>query len=454
MRPNTYRTRFALALCLGSFFIHSARASQIQKPIKFLTLNFNSEDAPNDPDNLIRDLRFNALNHWIEQNNPDIIVMQEDWDYRGDPSVALTVARKMDYDVVYRVGMGFPGMFLDSNAILAKKSLGMREQRDLELPHSASYLGDGKSWVIPLGAVSWALGVKLTLGDGTPLYLYDTHLIAETSDDRADGLRAIDSDLRTRVAADGIQWSDANIIIAGDFNSDPTESGPLFLSRLDYEDAFATTHPGDDSCSDCGDPRFPWFNPITIGYGLTPSQTTDEYSGRVDYVFTHSTRFKALASTLVFTGPYQGVWMSDHYGVFTILGDESLAKPANPVHDVEGSPQDSQIVTITNEQFLCQNPWMANDCDESSPLNLPRLVIDGPRGITIENRSDFYFEIAFSGPGDIFTSRNAALNPNEETSFSFNTSGHFTYSIQNIAQSPNPYRARLHGEFEVRSSGY
>src|SRR6185437_321347 len=81
-----------------------AAAGLLSQPLKYLTLNFNSEIVPEDSDNVMRDLRFNAINHWITWHDPDIIALQEAWDYRGDPSVALTIAREMGYDVVYRIG--------------------------------------------------------------------------------------------------------------------------------------------------------------------------------------------------------------------------------------------------------------------------------------------------------------------------------------------------------------
>jgi hypothetical protein len=148
--------------------------------------------------------------------------------------------------------------------------------------------------------------------------------------------------------------------------------------------------------------------------------------------------------------------MSDHYGILAKFGSERTPRPENPVHDFTGTAQDSQILTITNDQFLCPDPWNNNgsDDDGNCTLDLPALVVTGFRGVTIENRSDFYFEIALDGPGNIFTAANAALEPGEETSFSFDTKGSYTYTIRNLIKSPNPYRAALQGVVNVQATGY
>jgi hypothetical protein len=419
-------------------------------PIKVLELNFNSEEVPNDSDSYVRDLRYNGLKRWITENDPDIILMAEGWNYRGDPTVGLTVARAMGYDLAYRLEMGLPKFFYDADAILTKKSLHMTGERDIKLPHSALEIGNGKTWIIEFGDVSYAVGVKLTLGNGEPLYVYTCHLTASSANDRSDQARAIDADARKRTKADGIPWAKAHVIIGGDFNSTPTDPASKSLTSLGYEDSFGAMHPGDNSCSDCSDLSFPWFNPFTVASGLFPSQASENTSLRDDYIWSHSPTFKALSSTLVFTAPFDGVWMSDHYGVSTVFGDSSVPTPPNPSHDSDGTAPPTQIVTITTDQFLCPGGVGGPGCDsEFAPV-----VVNGPRGLTIANRSDFYFEVDISGPGFIFASQTAALNSGEQASFTFNTLGEFTYTIKNTVESPNPYRAELKGSVQVEKTGY
>jgi endonuclease/exonuclease/phosphatase family metal-dependent hydrolase len=431
-------------------------ATPNHSPLKILTFNFNSEDVPNDSDFVIRDLRFNAICNWIKQNDPDVVFLQEAWNYRNVPSVGLAIAEAAGYDVAYYVGEGFKGILLDSNVILTKKNLSMTNVQYTKLPHSADSLGDGKTWVIPLGAVTWAITAKISLSDGQPVYLATSHLIGSSASDRGDQAKAIDATLRAQVAADGIAWDQANVVIAGDFNSIPSDPGPTYLMAQGYQDSLTVNHPGDTSCTNCGDPAAPWFDPIEIGAGLFPSQASEDGSYRFDYIFYHSPNYVPLASTLTFSQPAGGTWMSDHYGIFSTFGYSGDPAPANPLHDAPDNLSDTQVVTITDAQFLCTDPW--NNSGSSDGQNCANqinpMVVTGARGLTIENRSSFYFEIAVDGPGDIFTARTAALNAGEEAAFSFNTPGKFTYTIQNLAQSPNPYRALISGKVQVQQTGY
>ena len=447
-----------LALLTAFFYtglVH-ANAPGARGPIKALELNFNSEEVPNDPHNVVRDLRFNAAIDWVGKNDPDIIFLEEAWSYRKDPTVALTLARAIGYDVAYRLEMGAPGLFYEADAVLAKKDFHMTGQKNIKLPHSAFELGDGKTWVANFGGVSYAVGVKLTLNDGEPLYVYATHLVAVKATDRGDQASAIDQDARARAKADGVDWNQAHVIVAGDFNSTSLDPAILLMKKVGYEDSFDAAHPGDTSCSDCADTTYPWFNPFTIAAGLFPSQVDESTSFRNDYIFSHSPSFKALASTLVFTTPYDGVWMSDHYGLMTVFGDESLPKPPNPVHDTEGTVPDTRIVKVSTDQFLCSDPWnnAGNPEGAACANEIAPVVVNGPRGVTIENRSDFYFEIEIDGPGVILATRTAALNPGEQVAFTFNTPGEFTYSIRNTVESPDPYRARISGTVQVQETGY
>lgn len=416
--------------------------------LKVLELNFNSELASSDTKFVLRDLRFNAIVQWVKQNDPDILFLAEAWSYRSDPTVALTLARTLGYDLAYRLELGFPDFFYEADAILTKKSLHMTGEKDLKLPHSALEIGNGKTWVIPFGDVSYAVGVKLTLPDGEPLYAYVTHLTASSDSDRDDQARAIDANARSRAKKDGVSWENANVIIAGDFNSAPTDPGPTSITQAGYLDSFATVHPGDKSCSDCEDPTDPWFNPFSIASGQFPSQTAESSTLRDDYVFVHSPSMRPLADTLMFTQPYEGVWMSDHYGNLAVLGDGSTQVPEDPVHDSASPGAPTQIVFITTPQFDC------GEIGASCTGEIAPVVVEGARGLTIENNSDFYFEVEVDGPGGIFVVNYASLNPGERTTFSFNMKGNFTYTIKNNVESPNPYRAVLNGSVAVDQTGY
>lgn len=444
-----------LSAVLPTFSVHAATVP-LAHPIKLLALNFNSEEVPNDHDSKVRDLRFNAICDWIKKNDPDIVLLQEAWNYHKDPSVGISIGRAMDYDVIYYLGMGFPKILQDSNVILAKKSLHLRDEQDLKLPHSAKSKGDGRTYIIPFGSISWLVSAKLTLPNGEPLYVGTTHLIAPTSDQRADQARAIDQAMRARVSEDGLDWDHANVLINGDFNSHPEGPGPAFMVSQGYQDAFAVNHPGDESCTYCGDPFAAWFNPFTIGAGLLPSQARDAVSVRYDYLFTHGSSVAPLTTTLIFTSPFEGIWMSDHYGMSAQVGNQGSAPITSPVHDTVQTLPDTQIITITDKDFLCRDPWnnSGNGEDANCTNDSGLYRVQGARGVTIINQSSFYFEVAIDGPGDIFTSKNAALKGDEQAAFSFDATGDFSFSIHNLAKSPNIYRAALNGAVRVENTGF
>ena len=431
-----------------------ALANDSASGLKVLSLNFNSEDVPVDSKSVARDLRFAAIQHWVHENDPDIILIQEGWNFHSDPSIGISLARAIGYDVAYRLGMGFPGYLVDSNAILTRKSLHMSDEQDVKLPHSAPEIGDGKTWVVGFGAVTWAVGVSLTLPDGNPLYVYTSHLIGSTASDRADQLRTIDEDIHTRAKRDGVAWQNARIILGGDFNSTPSDAGPVALVQAGYTDSFDFVHPGDKSCTDCADPNAPFFNPTTIGAELVPNQADETNSDRFDYIFSHGPGLKAVSSTLIFTAPYRGVWMSDHYGVVSEFGDESAPVISGPVHDHEEPISPPQILRLNTDHFLCSDPWGSNESPDGCLTTVEALTVDGPRGVTLVNRSDFYVEVEFSGPGDVFTSPHAPLNPGESAAFAFDRPGEYTFTVKNLLQSPNPYRAQVSGTVHVHHTGY
>jgi len=414
-------------------------------PLRVLTLNFNSEMVRADSTQRIRDARYQELTTWIQANDPDIIFFQEAWNYGKDPSVAISLARELGYDVAYRLGMGLKGYFLDSNAILAKKSLSMHNELDIKLPHSAPELGNGKTWVIELGIVSYAVGVELTLPNGQPLFAYSTHLIGATEQDRTDQSLAIDKDSKARAIKHGVSWDKANVILGGDFNDVPTDPGPMTMLAYGYTDDFNAVHPGDTSCSNCGDPSAPYFDPYTMGAGQVPSQNSVQPSQRIDFLFSKSPSLKPIASTLVFTEPHQGVWMSDHYGIFTQLSADAAdaVSVPNPIHDTEAPLPLPQILTLTTDQFLCANLEGTNH--QGCETTLPQVQVTSPSGFVISNNSDFYVEVKFDGPGEVLTSNVAGLNPGDTNAFTFSLPGTYSFSVQSNVTKPNPYRAELKG---------
>jgi|GEM_PF-1771864 len=430
---------------LTSFILIGMAKAQAIVPLKVLSLNFNSEDVMNDSNEKIRDLRFHGIIDWIQDNSPDIILLQEAWNYHGDPSVALTLAKAAGYDVAYRLDMGFPALFYDSDAVLTKKELHMSHEKDLKLPHSAIEKGDGKTWVVELGSVSYAVGVQTTLSNGDRLFIYSTHLLGSSESDRKDQLMAIDQDLQKQMLAENLDWNHTHVMIGGDFNADPTEAGPTSLIKNNYSDSFNEAHPGDPSCSFCGDPAVPYFNPTAIGAALFPSQNDESYSSRGDYLFYKSQKLKTLSSSLIFTLPWEGVWMTDHYGVYTILGDMNDATIPTPAHDHAETPA-PVVLAVTDQMMLCDSSRMK--CTNS----LPSQQILGARGLVIQNQASIEIGISIQGPGMIMTDPHAGIYSGESAAFSFSQKGNFTYQIS--ISNPNDGQKNLKGKIQVLESGY
>ncbi|MDB5038794.1 MAG: endonuclease/Exonuclease/phosphatase family protein [Bacteriovoracaceae bacterium] len=422
-------------------------ASTDSKSLKVLNFNFNSESSISENHDKLCDLRYAAFVDWVREYDPDIILLQEGWDYRSDPSVALTIAREIGYDVAYRIDLGFPAYLYDSNAVLAKKSLLMTAEHDLKLPHSSVQIGNGKTWDIGFGAISYAIGVKLSLPDGETLYAYSTHFLASSVDERADQFRAIDEDIRQRAESDQLSIDKVHVLIGGDFNSIPTEASLVAAVQAGYRDSFAVVHPRDRSCSFCSVPSKPFFNPITVGAGQIPAQTVFSPDQRLDYILVRSPTLTAVSSQLVFTAPRDGVWLSDHYGVFTTFNQNSFLMPPLPtnIHDTkERDLVPAQIVKLKSDDFRCRD--IKDDCFHR--------ILDasvGSRGITFLNHANFEIHIDLEGPGFIFTSSSTTLAPENLASFVFSSPGDYRFSVVNASLPAWPFGAKLLGILHVEN---
>ena len=421
----------------------SVRAETPAQALKVLTLNFNDEDVLLDPDNQVKDFRFEALVNWVKQNDPDIILMQEVWEYRGDASVGITLAQALGYDLNYRLDMGAPLLLYDSNVILAKKSLKMKNLAPLKLPHSALELGDGKTWIISLGTISYAIGSRLTLNNGEPLYVYTSHLIAENDSERNDQIKAVDRRIRKQLKKDGQNYSTAKIIFGGDLNAHTDTDGIQYLLKNGYQDTWSQAHPGDTSCTNCANPLESYFNPFTIGANQFPDQSDETISERIDYIFAKGVGQKTLASTLTFTSPQSGIWMSDHYGLVSVIGMGGTPEGdyPNPTRDFMNPIADATVLKADDTLFGC------NPDDRSKPCSvaLPEIEVTSVRGLALLNQSKQGLEFHIRGPGKIYTDKDADLDSGDVAAFTFSTPGDFKYTIE------NDDGVKRHGLIHVRS---
>lgn len=443
------------SVALVSFFFlssgfSSARAAGTCDPLRVLQLNFNRAEIMNPSSSAtMSQLRYVGMTDWVRANEPDIAFLEGAWNFNSDPSIAVTLSHTLGYDLEYRIVMGTPFFYLDSDAILARPEFQLRNTHEIKLPRSADQIGDGKTWILTDGPVSYLVGATITMADGQPAYVYVTHLMGANDQQRTEQSKAIARDIREQAAADGIDWTQARVILGGDFNSAPGDGGPTYLMEQGYADAFAVNHPGDTSCSNCSDPTADYFNPTTVGFGLDPSQNGEDGGTRSDFIFTQGPGVTPLASTLVFTQPHGGAWMSDHYGILSVLGTPSPRQTLpNPVHDSEKNAiPDPQILALGDEAFVCDN---GSDC--VNPM--PDTYALGSRGIVFMNSADFPVRIEISGPASIFTGSSGELQPGQQVAFTFGGTGSFSYTIRNEHSFLSPYPGSLSGTTHVVNTGY
>jgi hypothetical protein len=391
---------------LLSFFLNPT-ISHSAELLKIVALNFNDEQVPEDPQSEIRDIRFQVMSDWIKSNQPDIVFIAEGWNYHGYPSVVIPLAEATGYRYTYRLTMGVNGILLDSDGVLVKNTFHWDEEMSFKLPHSSASLGDGKTWIVSLGASSWGVGGRVTTPAGNPLYLYATHLIAKTDAQRGDGIMGLHAGIEGEISDRGESIDKSNIFIAGDFNSDPVSAVMNGILGLGYRDTFEIAHPGMttvEACTLCTNPLSPNFNPMTIAPGQLPAQNTESGDDRIDYILMKSPKATVLASTLIFTETVNNIWMSDHSGVMStvLLGDDAGTPPSvpNPVRDRKTVGEPSQIIEITDKNLNCDQDGCQHE--------LPQINAASATGVTFVNHSSKSVRVEIDGAAQIFP-RNYSL---------------------------------------------
>jgi hypothetical protein len=428
--------RFGL---LASFLILGFCAPAQAQILKVLTLNFNAEPVPEDHGYALRDPRLAGIVDWIEQNDPDIVAIEEGWNYRDSPSVIKTLAEAVGYDYTYRISMGAPLVLYSSEGILAKKKFNLSQREDFELAHSAPWIGDGKTWVVIFGGVSWSVGARLTLDDGSPLYAFSGHLVGSDQSQRDDQIAGMDQSARRKVAENDEDWDQARVLLMGDFNSSPGSPGTSRLAAAGYHDTFGEAHPGLDLCTNCTDPNGYLFNPMTLGPGQFPAQDAAGPGTRIDYVWARGPGISTLASTLTFTAPVNGVWMSDHYGVtswISVGDDASAPPPPNAIVDSQDPPGPTTVLNVTDELMSCDTPHCIHD--------LPDQQVSAARGVTVTNGSKTSLRVECDSPAHVYPRNWADLDPGQTASF-FYTPG-ADYSIVVTKKSYLRVRTVVHAQ--------
>ena len=402
--------------------------------LKILQLNFNDEMVMEDGENRFRDRRFPIMVQWIRDNDPDIIFINEGWNYRGFYSVIQALAEAVDYDYNYNVGMGIPFLFADSDGILVKKKFQLSKKQSFECPDGFPVIGSGKDWVLPLGSNTYTSGGRIVLDNGSAAYVYSTHLISESMNVNAnlnDSL-AIDNAIEKDILANGDDPFTTTKIVGGDFNSDPSQPAPRAFVALGYHDTFAEAHPDapyDVSCSNCADPTSIYYNPMTIAPGLFPKQAEIGPANRIDYVLASGPQIKTLASTMIFTNTINDIWMSDHSGLFStiVVGGDAPAGASypNPIRDLSPPSTPTWIINLNKDSMKCSAPLK---CVQT----LPNRAVSAALGVTFTNQTAYLMHIKWSGSGQVWARPEDTLGKGESTTFYFDPNIHYTFTVDQV----------------------
>lgn len=254
--------------------------------------------APEPPRVPAREVRVLTLNLWhdkgdwpkrralivaeVQRLKPDLIALQEVLQRPGLRNQAEDLGQALGYRVRFVSVDPADAPRRYGNAILFAGTGSEAQERKLE----------------PLNDYRTAAHVR-ALGDAPSpgVDFYATHLHNERGGG-AIRARQIDSllDFIGATARGG------DTIVAGDFNTE-ADAPELAALRARYADAFASAHP-----ELAGDPaRASTLNPAYL-----PAQ-------RIDHVFYDPARFAVMDARIVLNESRDGVWASDHFGLFVRL---------------------------------------------------------------------------------------------------------------------------------------
>jgi endonuclease/exonuclease/phosphatase family metal-dependent hydrolase len=302
----------------------------------------------------VREQRYQALLTELKEIDPDVVALNE---ANPLPRYARRLARDLDMDFVYSVGMGglrigpvgIPTNFREGDAILARKGL--------ELSRLGKERLSGKGIItnfvtLHASESNQVIGATIVV-NGKTVYLFNTHVHASPPYDRAfldrlDGLfregKLTEEGLARAKAsiADGQKWrageivgllafiaretpSGAPVILMGDFNAEAytPEMQPIFTQG--FIDTFGTKNPDD--------PGYTW-NPAanlnSVYYEKPRGEQTPEtiagglddlVSKRIDFIFAAGPfrEGDVTESRVVFDRAVNGRHPSDHFGLMSVI---------------------------------------------------------------------------------------------------------------------------------------
>ena len=289
-------------------------------------------------DRQTRERRTRILLEQLRELNPDVIAVNE---ANKLPRYARRLARELDYDRVFHVGLGglragpigLPLNLREGEVILA----GREFQLEGGVRRQLSGGPVGNFFTCHFADATQVIGGRI-IAAGRELYLFNTHWHASafpTQDyfrrlaERRDA-RSIDAgryDELVAEAVDGQKWrleearrtvqfidkiaGDAPVILMGDFNARSDAEEIAVLKEAGFRDAFA----------EAGDPPgYTWDGTVSGNIQLQKRTFPEDFwmepkQQRIDYIFFRGPGLKVEASKVVLNRSVQGLFPSDHFGV-------------------------------------------------------------------------------------------------------------------------------------------
>lgn len=306
----------------------------------------------------VRKARYRLLVDELKTLDPDVIAVNE---ANPLPGYARRLARDLDYDYIYNVGMsgikigclGIPVNFKEGDAILARKDLDLRKVGAPRLSPGGGPIGNCASF--HFAESNQAIAGRITM-EGQAIYVVNTHLHAGLPDEerwlteigyirdaglisneehnvlvdtwqqsvarRQNETQALLAWMRARLPAD------APVVLMGDFNAEPNSEEIAWMLTENFVDTWVQVH-GPEK------PGYTWepttntniqaYYHVPEPYDPVPwyeklKAENSQVSRRIDYIFVKNIPAEyILNSELVFNRAPEGQHPSDHFGVLTTL---------------------------------------------------------------------------------------------------------------------------------------
>lgn len=305
----------------------------------------------------VRRARYRLLVEELQALDPDVIAVNE---ANPLPGYVRRLARDLDYDYIYNVGMsgmkigclGLPINFKEGDAILARKSLNMRKVGVKRLSPGAGYIGNLYS--LHFAESNQAIAGRISV-NGQPVFIVNTHLHAGLPDDQRwqreiEVMQEASSmteeeyealverwrgsiDRRQSETQGLLAWlraklpEEAPVVLMGDFNTRPSSEEITWVLADEFVDTWEQVR-GPDA------PGFTWEAESNLNI-RTYYDVPDPYDGsvsiyeelkalnrqvsrRIDYIFVKNVPGEhILAGEVVLNHAPENQHPSDHFGVLT-----------------------------------------------------------------------------------------------------------------------------------------